>query len=219
MPKDNPNLPSSTPAPPPSPGVSYRGPATEQVISDPVRIRALAHPVRLELLDCLEASGTATATECAAATGESVASCSYHLRVLARHGYIEQVDQPGREKPWKVVSHGRSSVIDRNAPGSVHAVSALASMFVHRQTDRIQSWLQRAPQLPIDDVDVATITTASFYATHEEIRQFREDLWELARRFDGRRQRPELRPSGAVPVQLFSVVNIDPDPSGHGGNG
>lgn len=199
----------------PSEGITYRGPSNEQVISDPVRIRALAHPVRLELLDHLDDAGKATATQCAAAIGESVASCSYHLRMLAKHGYIEQVDQPGREKPWKVVSHSRSSVIDRNAPGSVHAVSAMASIFVHRQLDRIQSWLQRASQLPVDDVDVSTITSSSFYATHEEIRQFREELWELVRRFDGRWQSPELRPEGSVPVELFAVLNIDPDRPAH----
>lgn len=196
-------------------GVTYRGPAGEQVISDPVRIRALAHPVRLELLDYLDGAGKATATECAAAIEESVASCSYHLRMLAKHGYIEQVNQPGREKPWKVVSHGRSSVIDRDAPGSVHAVSAMASIYVHRQLDRIQSWLQRAPQLPVEDIDVSTVTSSSFYATHDEIRQFREDLLELARRFDGRWQHPERRPEGSMPVQLFSTMNIDPDRPKH----
>lgn len=209
---------SGKPAPMSPDGVSYRGPSTEQVISDPVRIRALAHPVRLELLDYLDAAGKVTATDCAAATGESVASCSYHLRVLAKHGYIEQVDQPGREKPWKVVSHGRSSVIDRNAPGSVHALSTMASIFAYRQLDRIQSWLQRASQLPIEDIDVSTVTTSSFYATHDEIRQFREDLWKLARRFDGRWQHPELWPEGSMPVQLFSVVNIDPDRPAHRSN-
>lgn len=196
-------------------GVSYRGRSGEQVVSDPAHIRALAHPVRLELLDCLDDVGQATATECAEAIDESVASCSYHLRMLAKHGYIEQVERPGREKPWKVVSHKRSQVIDRNAAGSVHAVSAMATIHVHRQLDRIQSWLQRAPQLPVDDLDVSTITGSSFYATYEEIRQFREDLWELSRRFDGRWQHPELRPDGSLPVQLFSVMNIDPDRPRH----
>lgn len=181
------------------------------MVSDPARIRALAHPVRLELLDYLDDEGQATATECAEAIDESVASCSYHLRMLAKHGYIEQVGQQGREKPWKVVSHNRSQVIDRDAPGAAHALSAMAGVQVHRQLDRIQSWLQRAPQLPIDDIDVSTISGSSFYATYDEIRQFREDLWQLSRRFDGRWQHPELRPDGSLPVQLFSVMNVDPD--------
>lgn len=201
-------------AAPSSPGVTYRGPADEQIVSDPIRIRALAHPVRLELLDVLDDRGEATATECAAATDESVASCSYHLRVLAKHGYIEKVDRPGREKPWKTVSSSRSQVIDRNAAGSVHAVSAMAGIHVHRQADRIQSWLQRAPQLPVEDIDASSVMGSSFYATHEELRQFRDDLLELSRRFDGRWQHPGNRPEGSVPVQLFAVLNIDPDRGG-----
>ena len=198
-----PRIDNAAPAPDARPG--------EHITSDPTRIRALAHPIRLELLDHLDDDGPATATECAAAIGESVASCSYHLRILAKNGFIEQVDRAGREKPWKSVSNSRSLVIDRSLPGSVHAVSAMAGVHVNRELDRIQSWLQRAPQLPVDDADVSTIMGASFYATHEEIRQFRTDLWELSRRFDGRWQDPAQRPPGSSPVRLFGVLNIDPD--------
>ena len=200
-------------------GTSYQGTAHEQVVSDPVRIRALAHPIRLELLDFLDDTGEATATVCSDGIGESVASCSYHLRILAKHGFIEQVDRPGREKPWQTVGQGRSAMIDREAPGSVHAVSAMASLYLHRQFDRIQSWLQRAPQLPVEDADLSTITSTSFYATREEIGQLREDIWALQRRFDGRWRNPEQRPHGSVPVQLLSVLNIDPDRPAHGGPG
>lgn len=194
----------------PRPG-AYRPRSGEEVISDPVRIRALAHPVRLELLDFLDDVDQATATECAAGIGESVASCSYHLRMLAKHGYIEQGERAGREKPWRVLSRGRSHIPDRDAPGSLHALSSMAAIHVNRQLDRIQSWLRRAPQLPFEDMDVATISNSSFYATHEELRQLRADLWDIAARFDGRWQHPEQRPDGSVPVQLFTVLNIDPD--------
>ena len=57
-------------------------------ISEPERVRALAHPLRLALLDFLEDGGEATATRCAEATGESVASCSFHLRILAKYGFM-----------------------------------------------------------------------------------------------------------------------------------
>ncbi|WP_461170668.1 helix-turn-helix domain-containing protein [Arthrobacter sp. Z1-15] len=183
----------------------------EQAVTDPVRIRALAHPVRLELLDYLDDAGSATATECAAAIGASVASCSYHLRTLAKHGYIEQVRQPGREKPWKVVSRNRSQGIDPDLAGSVHAVAATASLEADRQLQRIQSWLRRAPELPPEDVNVSTVLGVGFYATHEEIMEFREELWKLTERFDGRRENPERRPQGAVAARLFAVVNVEPE--------
>ena len=71
---------------------------------DPKALRALAHPLRWKLIDVLGSENGATATRCALATlGESVASCSYHLGMLAKYGYIEEVpDRPGREKPWRL---------------------------------------------------------------------------------------------------------------------
>lgn len=74
--------------------------------SRPVQaLRALAHPLRWRLLDVLEAEVSATATRCAQLTGESVASCAYHLGILAKYGYAEQQSvTPGREKPWRLAS-------------------------------------------------------------------------------------------------------------------
>src|SRR5580700_3772892 len=70
--------------------------------NEAMRLRALAHPIRWKLIDVLGSELSATATRCAEVTGESVASCSYHLGILAKYGYIELVpDQPGRETPWR----------------------------------------------------------------------------------------------------------------------
>jgi len=69
---------------------------------DPSSIRALAHPLRLQLLDLLRFDGPATATVLARRTGESTGATSYHLRQLAQYGYIE--DEPkeaGRERWWR----------------------------------------------------------------------------------------------------------------------
>jgi DNA-binding transcriptional ArsR family regulator len=197
-------------APPSEPQSGSRGVLGEQVVSDPVRIRALTHPLRLELLDVLDGAGQATATECAAATGESVASCSYHLRILAKHGYIEPGEQVGRDKPWKPVSHSRAQTIDHSLPGSRHAVVALAGLELERQFQRLRAWAGRAPDLPADELDLSVISSTQFYATPEEIKHFRDDLLELSRRFEGRVEDPSLRPNGAQKTHLFSVLNIDP---------
>lgn len=72
---------------------------------DPRALRALAHPLRWQLIDLIGSEGTATATRCAEVLGESVASCSYHLGILAKYGYVEESpDRTGREKPWRLVS-------------------------------------------------------------------------------------------------------------------
>ena len=61
-----------------------------RTLSDPRAMRALAHPPRLDLLELLFAEGPLTASECAARVGDSPASCSYHLRQLARWGFVEE---------------------------------------------------------------------------------------------------------------------------------
>ena len=56
--------------------------------------------------------GDATATECAAEVGESPQSCSYHLRTLAKHGFVEEVPtSDGRERRW----HARAASVDWDA--------------------------------------------------------------------------------------------------------
>ena len=69
----------------------------------PTALRALAHPLRWQLIDLLDSRGQATATQCAEALGETVPSCAYHLGILGKYGYARQVTgRPGREKPWEL---------------------------------------------------------------------------------------------------------------------
>jgi DNA-binding transcriptional ArsR family regulator len=73
-------------------------------ISDPRAIRALAHPLRLELLKVLGARAAATAAECGRVLGASQASCSFHLRQLAKYGLVADAG-PGsdrRERRWRL---------------------------------------------------------------------------------------------------------------------
>jgi DNA-binding transcriptional ArsR family regulator len=73
-------------------------------ISDPKTIRALAHPLRLDLLQLLGAAGSATAAQCGRVLGVSQASCSFHLRQLAKYGLVEDIGRgrDRRERQWRV---------------------------------------------------------------------------------------------------------------------
>lgn len=73
------------------------------VIGDAKRWKALSHPLRQEVLRHLGEHGPATSTTLAQALGESTGSTSYHLRVLAEAGVIEEVRERahGRERWWR----------------------------------------------------------------------------------------------------------------------
>jgi DNA-binding transcriptional ArsR family regulator len=70
-------------------------------------LEALAHPVRLDLINHLMAAGPATASACARAVGDTPSNCSYHLRVLAQAGLVDEVrSEDRRERPWQALVTG-----------------------------------------------------------------------------------------------------------------
>jgi len=181
-------------------------------INNPERIRALAHPIRLALLDHLERVEDATATQCAEAIGESVASCSFHLHTLARYGFIEPAPRRGRERPWRsTVADGYAVRPSDEVPGSRHAVAELASMQVMRQAERVRAYLATIADEDDAWVQASLVTSSTFWATAEETARLSQHLQEVATEwFGGRDADPTARPEGARRVQLFATVNPEP---------
>ncbi|MEV7831547.1 helix-turn-helix domain-containing protein [Streptomyces subrutilus] len=71
---------------------------------DAAALKALTHPLRIRMLGLLRLDGPATASELAVRTGESSASTSYHLRVLAKYAFVAEADhRDGRERRWRAV--------------------------------------------------------------------------------------------------------------------
>ncbi len=77
--------------------------APRQVTGDAKRWKAMSHPMRREMLRHLEDSGPATSTTLARALGDSTGTTSYHLRILADAGIIEEASGlgNGRERWWR----------------------------------------------------------------------------------------------------------------------
>ena len=65
-------------------------------LTDPRAMRAVAHPVRIALLEVLGTDGPLTATQAGEHIGESPTTCSFHLRQLAKYGFIEEVGRRRR---------------------------------------------------------------------------------------------------------------------------
>ena len=71
-------------------------------------LKALAHPLRVQLLDALSTYGAATASGLADRLGESSGATSYHLRQLEKHGFVRELKGKGsaRERWWERVPGG-----------------------------------------------------------------------------------------------------------------
>lgn len=180
-------------------------------ISDPARIRALAHPVRLKLLDHLGDVDEATATECAEVVGESPASCSFHLRILEKYGYIERAERRGREKPWRVRTNDFDLRPDPDVPGSLLAVQAVAELGLESEFLRVRDYFSRVEQEEDRWVQASTFTRSAFWATAEELAEFSREVQNITDRFAGRSADPSKRPPGARQARFLAVVNPDPE--------
>lgn len=183
-------------------------------VYDPQRLRALAHPVRQELLDVLHTEGTATATRCAEVTSHSVASCSFHLRMLAKYGFIELAEPKGREKPWRVRHRSLTATADLTDNASVHALGDVSVLVLQREEQRVRDWVARIDREPAEWVAASTIATSSFWATDAEMAEVSRELAALPDRFKARWDDPARRPAGARLVRLFGAVTADPPADG-----
>jgi DNA-binding transcriptional ArsR family regulator len=85
-------------------------------ITDLGTLKALAHPLRMQLYRGLCVARVATASHLADQVDEAVSLVSYHLRKLAEHGLIEEAEPQsgdGRERWWRPSSEG-VSIRDRD---------------------------------------------------------------------------------------------------------
>lgn len=111
-------------------------------------LEALAHPLRLELIEHLLASGPATASACARAVGDSPSNCSYHLRVLARAGLVGEADSDdGRERPWRALITGFDTAADSGATLSP-LEGELLSLSVQREQRVLRDYVARRDAVP-----------------------------------------------------------------------
>ena len=173
-------------------------------ISDARTLRALAHPVRIAILEALGLGGAMTATEVGEQIGESPTTCSFHLRQLAKYGFVEEAGGgKGRARPWRMTSIGVDIGSTHDDPETEIAATALAHLVRERQLDRYRTWEETKASYPRRWRDAANDSQLQFYLTAEELAQLNNELrafllpWELERHND-----PSLRPPGAVPVEM-----------------
>jgi DNA-binding transcriptional ArsR family regulator len=201
------------------------GPLEVRKITDARTLRALAHPVRVELLEALLHGGAQTATEAGERIGETPTTCSFHLRQLAKYGFVEEAGGgSGRSRPWRLTTIGMSFAPASGDREAEVASEAVMRLFRERQLARYDAWRATQASYPPEWRDAATDSQYIFYLSPAELRQMNTEVHEvLARWFtmDGRVEDPARRPAGSAPVEalLFSYPIAPPGEPPAGGDG
>jgi len=174
-------------------------------VSDTRTLRALTHPVRISLIEQLTLVGPMTATEVGEQIGESPTTCSFHLRQLAKYGFVEEAGGgKGRARPWRMTSIGMHITSNHDDPEAALASGALSRLFRERVLDRYHSWLETKGSYPWEWQKAASDSEYIFYGTAEELRALNRELFTfLMARCRDRLEDPSLRPPGSVPVEML----------------
>jgi predicted ArsR family transcriptional regulator len=170
-------------------------------------MRALTHPLRLALIELLWREGSVNATEAAAELGESQAGCSFHLRQLAKFGFVEEVEGVrGRARPWRLSRRGLRVANVHDDPEAEIAWSALERLLRDRQMGRYRAWLESRSGYPRAWQEAAYHTHHVAWLTPEELGDAAERITDLLLDlFAERREDPAARPADALPVELLSI--------------
>ena len=184
------------------------GPALR--ITDPLAMRALAHPARIAIVQRLALDGPATATECAAFTGLSPSACSYHLRTLAKYGFIEPDPDSaadGRNRPWRARAVQVSIPDEAGQSAAMHAATRLLTDQLHARFSQMRAqYFQQEAQYPPAWRAAAYLDQTVVHVTPGELAELRSALRELLSQL--RRDDPAARPPEAR--RVHAVVDLIP---------
>jgi DNA-binding transcriptional ArsR family regulator len=191
----------------------------DRELRDPRALRALAHPTRLALRELLVREGSLTATEASRLLGESTASTSYHLRQLAKYGFIEPAEGGrGRERPWRATHAGRERWSEVTPdPELAASATILSSVLLEREFAAVMDWVEGSYELPPEWRTEATASVSLRYLTLDELRTFAARYQTLLDEcgFAGRTRDRSTRPTDARPVKLMAFAfPLAPTPSG-----
>ncbi len=183
-----------------------------KLLTDPRALRALAHPIRLDLLAVLRIEGPLTATRAGELLDESSASCSFHLRQLAKYGLVEEAGGgTGRQRPWQATA--RATVVPEltENPELAAASEFFWSKVAERYFEFMMSWLEASADEPAQWQQAAQFGDEFIYLTAAELTALGEQMHALIAPYLDRQLSPGLRPPGArlvgyLPIAL-PVVN------------
>jgi DNA-binding transcriptional ArsR family regulator len=197
--------------------MSEEQPSSRYVPLDGARLKALAHPLRVQLLDTLSTYGPATASALADRLGESSGATSYHLRQLEKSGFVREDAARGnaRERWWERIPGSLSVDVAGLPDDSAERAAGELILAEWSRTRRrlLDDFLTRGERLlPPEWLAASDVTTMNLLLTSEQLAQLNSELDAVAERYKERyrgQTGPDVRPV-EMQLNLFPVVDAGP---------
>lgn len=180
--------------------------AGEPCLAETDAMRALSHPLRWALIDALETEGEATAARCGQILGQPQANCSYHLRMLAKYGLVEEATSSSRrDRPWRLKARKQTWSSVQPTPEARAAAQELSRAFVEHETRKLLEWIHTRNSLPEEWQRAASISGTFAWLTAEELNQVAADLQAALQPYLIRSENRADRPAHSLLVRLFEA--------------
>jgi DNA-binding transcriptional ArsR family regulator len=188
-------------------------------------VRALAHPLRIRILDELSMFGPLTASGLGERLAESSGSMSYHLRQLEKHGIVREVEGKGsaRERWWERVPGSISVPEPRDFPPG--SAERLATQLVEDEWNRgreavFHEFVREGESVFGPEwLDVTRFDTINLRLTPEQLHQLVTEIDEVLWRYIGAYKTTPSPGSRPVQIQLNAFPLVRGDVGGDVGGG
>jgi DNA-binding transcriptional ArsR family regulator len=194
--------------------VAANNPLGDTEITDPQTMRALAHPVRLAILDHLRQHGPATATELSPKVGATPSVTSWHLRHLAGFGLVRD-SEPGadrRARRWEAASRGFRFAFPSD-PADAEGMAAARVLSEHlftRSADLPRRWIEDVgPGLDPAWRALAGLSNTRIVVSGSELERIGQEIEQVLAPYVLRG--PGERPAGSRGVRLLRYVLPEAD--------
>jgi DNA-binding transcriptional ArsR family regulator len=180
-------------------------------------LRALAHPLRVQLFSALTSFGPATASALAARLGESSGATSYHLRQLEKHGFVREDTSRGngRDRWWERVP-GAIELLGPDLADSEAGRAAgelVEAEFQRIEQERFAEFWRARDTFPPAWRQAAELLSANLPLSAEELEAFGLEFQALVNRYRGRDGSDPARRRVDIHLRAFPVVDTASTPS------
>lgn len=153
-------------------------------VKDVRTLKALAHPLRMQILEYLGDHEKATSTTLAQHLGESTGQTSYHLRQLAKYGFVQEAEGQGnaRERWWKSSGYSVHPEDIQSLARQSPLLGVLTDRLMTDRFEKLSEFQRRVPGETPEWVASSAISVSTATMTAGELKAMRDEIWAATKR-------------------------------------